>query len=204
MPERHPFRQSTATPCPVLVLGVGNILLRDEGVGVRVVQAMEGMGLPPGVELFDGATAGFDLVDALADREKVIVIDAADGDFDPGTVLRLTPDDLAPQKNQRASLHEVGLMETLTAARRLGVAPREVVIIGVKPKHAEWGLELSPEIADLIPAIIELVLAELQSKPLADGRDTSLTGVQKRIQAGGRCQGSVFPRTARPSREMQS
>jgi hydrogenase maturation protease len=174
------------TPCPVLVLGVGNILLRDEGIGVRVVQAMEGMELPPGVELFDGATAGFDLIDALADREKVIVIDAADGDFQPGTVLRLTPEDLAPQRQQRASLHEIGIMETLTAARRLGVAPKEVVIIGVKPRHTGWGLELSPEIADLIPAIIELVRAEFQSKALADGHDCPLTGTNMRIQAGGR------------------
>ena len=75
--------------CPMLVLGVGNILLRDEGIGVRVVEAMQKLDLPPEVELFDGATAGMDLLNVLADRRKVIVIDAIEGDYEPGTVLRL-------------------------------------------------------------------------------------------------------------------
>jgi hydrogenase maturation protease len=148
--------------CPTLVLGLGNILLRDEGVGVRVVQALEQAPLPPGVELLDGGTAGIDLLDALADRRKLVVIDALDGDLAPGTVLRLAPDELAPREAPGVSLHDLGLLETLVLARHLNAAPREVVIIGVKPGSVECGLELSAEIRRLVPRIVELVMAELR------------------------------------------
>ncbi|UCE60578.1 MAG: HyaD/HybD family hydrogenase maturation endopeptidase [Phycisphaerales bacterium] len=144
-----------------LVLGVGNILLRDEGVGVRVVEAMQAVEIPKGVELYDGATAGFDLLDVLADRRKVIIVDAVDGNAEPGTVFRLTPEDLMPRDGQCASLHDMGVLETLELVKRLGIAPEEVVIIGIKPKELSWGLELSPEIARVVPEVIELLLAEL-------------------------------------------
>jgi hydrogenase maturation protease len=145
---------------PVLVLGVGNILLRDEGVGVHVVQAMQGIDCPDGVELCDGGTAGLDLLDVLADRRKVIIIDAMAGEHEPGMVLRLTPGDLAPPSGPGASLHELGLLQTLAVAGQLGCAPQEVVIFGIAPQEISYGLELSPEIAALIPEVIELVLAE--------------------------------------------
>lgn len=147
---------------PILVLGLGNILLRDEGVGVRAVEAMQRLDLPRGVELFDGATAGLDLLDVLADRRKVIVIDAIEGEVDPGTVLRLGVDDLVPREGRGVSLHELGFMETLAVARRLGIAPQEVIVLGVKPKDVSWGLDLSPEIDRLVPEIVRHVVGELE------------------------------------------
>jgi hydrogenase maturation protease len=158
----EPFPSSRTVPCPVLVLGVGNILLRDEGVGVRVVQAMGQMELPPDIELFDGATAGLDLLDALAHRRKVVIIDAVEGDSEPGTVFRLSPEDLLPRQDAGVSLHEIGVLETLTVAERMGTAPHEVVVIGIKPQDVSCGLDLSPEIARRVPEIIELVMAELE------------------------------------------
>ncbi len=162
LPPRQTER-ARVEKCPVLILGVGNILMRDEGVGVRVIEAMGERPIPPGVELFDGATAGIDLLDALADRRKVIVIDAMDGHCEPGTVLRLCPEDLTPSPGQSVSLHEVGFLETLTIAGRLGAAPEEVVIYGVQPQVVECGLDLSPEISRLVPRIIELVMADVDS-----------------------------------------
>ncbi len=161
MPGEQPAKERPWR-CPTLVLGVGNILLRDEGVGVRVVQAMEKLELPSSVELLDGGTAGADLLDELADRRKVIVIDAMAGDDPPGTVVRMTPADLTPRLDRGLSLHELGLLETLTLARQAGAAPDEVVIIGVKPYSIECGLELTPETARLVPRIIEFVMAELE------------------------------------------
>ena len=161
-PQTQPCLGTRTRPCPLLVLGVGNILLRDEGIGVRVVEAMEQVELPPEVELFDGATAGLDLLDAIADRQKVIIIDAIDGNSGPGTVIRLGLDDLAARMDPQVSLHEIGLLETLAVARQLGIAPQEVVVIGVRPKDVSSGLSLSPQIAGLVPEIVKLVLAELQ------------------------------------------
>jgi hydrogenase maturation protease len=154
---------------PKLVLGLGNILLRDEGVGVRVVQALERLTLPPDVEVVDGATGGFALVDVLAHRRKVIVVDAIEAACEPGTVLRLDGDHLAPAGRTPLSLHEVGFVETLAAARQMGLAPAEVVVIGVRPEVVEWGLELSPALAAGLPRVVAAVLAELDVRTPTEG-----------------------------------
>lgn len=146
--------------CPILVLGIGNILLRDEGVGVRVIEQMQEMRLPDDVELVDGGTAGADLLDVLAERRKVIVIDAVEAEGEPGTVLRFTADDIVRPDRVGISLHELGLGEALTMTRGLGCAPEEVIVFGIKPKDVGCGLELSEEIAASVPKVIELVLAE--------------------------------------------
>jgi hydrogenase maturation protease len=151
----------------VLVLGIGNTLLRDEGVGVRVIEALCEYLLPDTIELVDGGTAGADLLDIISDRRKVIVVDAMDADLEPGSVLRLTLDDLVAGQTPAISLHEIGLLETFAMARHLGSAPQEVVIIGVKPKEIHPSDELSPELAACVPAIVKQVIAEL---PLCDHR----------------------------------
>jgi len=147
---------------PILILGIGNILLRDEGVGVRVIEQMQKMHLPEDVELVDGGTAGADLLDVLAERHKVIVIDAVQADCESGTVLRFTADDLVRPDGVGISLHELGLGEALTMTRRLGCAPKDVVVFGIKPKDLGCGLELSEEIAASVPKVVKLVLAEIE------------------------------------------
>jgi len=146
---------------PILVLGIGNILLRDEGVGVRVIEQMQKMLLPEEVELVDGGTAGADLLDVLAERQKVIVVDAVQADCDPGTVLRFTADDLVQPDRVGISLHELGLGQALTMTKQLGCAPGNVVVLGIKPKDIACGLDLSPEIASCVPEVIRLVLEEI-------------------------------------------
>ena len=149
--------------CSTLVLGIGNILLRDEGVGVRVIEQMQEVNLPDDIELADGGTGGADLLEVLAERKKVIVIDATQADCEPGTVLRFTDEDLVQPNQPFISLHELGLAESLIMARQLGCAPEDVVILGIKPKNTECGLELSEEIAASVPKVVELVLAEINN-----------------------------------------
>lgn len=146
---------------PILILGIGNILLRDEGVGVRVIERMQEIPLPDDVELIDGGTAGADLLDVLADRSKVIVIDAIQADCEPGTVLRFTADDLTKPDRVGMSLHELGLGQALTMTKQLGCEPKEVVVFGIKPRDISCGLELSEEITASLPKVVELVLAEI-------------------------------------------
>jgi hydrogenase maturation protease len=151
----------------VLILGIGNILLRDEGVGVHVVQEIEArvargeVRLSEDVEVYDGGTFGIDLVDAIANRRKVIVIDAVQADAPPATVLKFRGADLALKKTADLSLHQVGLLETLAMARQLGCEPQEVVIFGIVPKDMGSGLELSAEVAAVVPQVVKLALAEL-------------------------------------------
>jgi hydrogenase maturation protease len=145
---------------PILILGIGNILLKDEGVGVRVIEAMEKMELPGDVELCDGGTGGADLIDIIANRSKLIVIDTIDAEVEPGTILKMGAGDLAGQGKESISLHEFGLAEALFAAAQLKCSPKEVVIFGVKPFEIAYGMELTPPIASLIPRLINLALAE--------------------------------------------
>ena len=147
--------------CPILVLGIGNILLRDEGVGVRAIEQMQKMHLPDDVELVDGGTAGADLLDVLSDRLKVIVIDAVQADCEPGTVLRFSADDLVCPDGVGMSLHELGLGEALTMTKQLGCAPEDVVVFGIKPKDIRCGLELSEEVKASISKAIESVIEEI-------------------------------------------
>lgn len=148
--------------CPILVLGIGNILLRDEGVGVRVIERLQKMRLPDNVELVDGGTAGADLMDVLAERKKVIVIDAVQADCEPGTVLRFSADVLTSNDRPGVSLHEMGLSEALNMTKKLGCAPENVVVFGIKPADISCGLELTEQISASIPRVVELVLEEIR------------------------------------------
>lgn len=141
---------------------MGNILLSDEGVGVHVVEAMKDRNLPENVELLDGGTASAGLLNSLVYRDKVVIVDAVKGGNEPGTLYRFTRDDVALQSQKLVSLHQVSLLETLAMADLLGCMPHQVVIIGIEPQKVDWGMELSPEVADVVPRVIELVLSECQ------------------------------------------
>ncbi len=145
----------------ILVLGIGNMLMRDDGIGVHVVNALRPHEPLPGADLMDGGTSGVDLVDEIADRPKVIVIDAMDGGGAPGTVYRITPADLMIGREQLLSLHEYGFLSTMETARQLGCPPRDVVIFGVQPESIELDLEMSPAVAAAVPKVVALVLKEL-------------------------------------------
>jgi len=149
---------------PRLILGVGNLLLRDEGVGVHVISALRDRELPDDVELWDGGTASFDLLDTLAGRRQVIIIDAIRTGSEPGTIFRFTPEDISASREQVTSLHQVGLLETLNLAEHLlDSAPEEVIILGIEPKEIDWGLELSAEVEAAVLKVIELVIEELDA-----------------------------------------
>ena len=143
----------------VLILGIGNLFLSDEGVGVHAIRCLSELDLPPGVEVLDGGTSGADLVDHLEGRTKVVVIDAASGGGPPGTVYRCEARELIEQEGA-LSLHEFGLADSLHMAERLGCAPQRVVVLGVQPATMEPGLELSPDVSAVLPGILKLALAE--------------------------------------------
>jgi hydrogenase maturation protease len=154
------------TYTPILILGVGNILLSDEGVGVRVVEALQQMRLPENVEVLDGGTASMALLDSLSHRDRVIVVDAVKGHQEPGTIYRFTPADISVQREIITSLHQIDLLDALAQVEFLGCAPRDVVLYGIEPKDIALGLELTPEVETVIPRVIELVLSELRTSAL--------------------------------------
>ena len=143
----------------ILIVGIGNLLCCDEGIGVHVIQEMKHMKLPDHIELLDIGTSTMDLIGYLEGVKKLIVIDAMKAGGVPGTIYQCTPDDLLPEEEGPISLHEIGLLETLNMAKKMGMEIH-TVIIGVEPKIFEWGMELSEEVENKIPAIIEAVLKE--------------------------------------------
>lgn len=147
----------------ILVLGVGNILLRDEGVGVRVIEHLQKMPLPDDVELFDGGTAGADLIEVLSDRNVVIIVDAADFEAPAGTILRMTQEDWLPQRNTALSLHDLDIPQTLAMTKILGCAPEKVICLGIVPETIEPGMTLSHKLDALVPVIADRVLDEIRA-----------------------------------------
>jgi hydrogenase maturation protease len=148
----------------VLILGLGNPLLGDEGIGVRVVEELKGRELPDGVAVIEGGTAGLGLIGLMEGYQQVIIVDAADMGYPPGRVVRFTPSE-AQFKTAEAplSLHQIGLGEVLALAKALEVAPAELVIIGIQPSQMEGGAGLSPEVERAIPQIIRIILDELDA-----------------------------------------
>lgn len=149
---------------PVLVLGVGNILLRDEGFGIHVVRKMMEMDLPANVEVIDGATGGFDLVDFVEGREKVVFVDVVQTDQKPGTLYRFAGEDLEDRPKSGLSLHEIDVSDLLKLIDMLGLARPEIIVIGIEPKDmATATMDLSPELEAQIPRVIDLVMKEIGS-----------------------------------------
>ncbi len=155
----------TPTPCnqkKIMVLGVGNLLLSDEGVGVHVVRELMGMALPAGVEVVDGGVQGLGLMGTVLGADCLIVIDAVRGGGPPGSIYRFDVEDLTKSPHlYKMSVHEVGILDVLDVSRLVGQTPNTTVI-GIEPKSMEMGMELSPEIQAKVPRVIELILDELK------------------------------------------
>jgi hydrogenase maturation protease len=147
---------------PILILGIGNILLKDEGIGVHVVNILKDMPLPVDVEVMDGGTMGIDLLFYIEGRKKVIVVDTVKAGEPPGTMYRFTDKDLSFKKDFLRTAHGIDFSDVVKTAQRLGTKPEEIVFIGIEPADMNEGLELSALIAQRIPPIIELVMKELK------------------------------------------
>jgi hydrogenase maturation protease len=148
---------------PILILGIGNILLRDEGIGVHVANKLKDMSLPPEVEVMDGGTMGIDLLFYIEGRKKVIVVDTVKAGESPGTMFRFTDKELALKKDFLRTAHGIDFSDVVRTAGQLGTKPDEIVFIGIEPEDMEEGLELSPLIQKRIPNLIELVMKELDA-----------------------------------------
>jgi hydrogenase maturation protease len=145
----------------VVILGVGNLILKDEGVGIHIIKEMKNKKLPVGVTVLDAGTATLDLLSVICESEKIIVVDALKSSGEPGTVYRCLPEELVDTDKESLSLHEVGLLDVLLMSRQLG-GHAYVVIIGVEPKKIEYGLELTPKVKAAVPRVIQAVFEELE------------------------------------------
>jgi hydrogenase maturation protease len=159
-------RAGEAGPAGVLVVGIGNELLRDEGLGIHVARALAAASgaLPDSVEVIEGGLALLDLAPEMARRERVILVDAVRAGGVPGTVYRIDLEDgfgADLPTEASLSLHQWGLADTLRAIALMGLLPRHLTVIGAEPAVVEPGLDLSPAVAGAALRMVAQLLAEL-------------------------------------------
>lgn len=146
-----------------LVLGVGNILLSDEGLGVRAVEELKKKyRFSNDVELMDGGTLGIDLLYFMEGFERLLLVDAVLGGCAPGTLYRFEGDEVKAYFRKKVSAHELGIQEVLALAQMLGKDPKEVVLVGMEPESLDISLELSQTIRSKFNQLIFAVLKELE------------------------------------------
>jgi len=154
---------------PPLVIGIGNILLRDEGVGVRVVTALADeaadgqLDVPPGTRFVDGGTLGLELLPMIEGAASLILVDAVNLRRPAGSVAVLRGNTIEGTLAGHVSPHQVGIADLVAAARLLGVLPEAVSLVGIQPAELDIGLELTPAVASALRSAMALVCAELRS-----------------------------------------
>ncbi|MDA8442123.1 MAG: HyaD/HybD family hydrogenase maturation endopeptidase [Peptococcaceae bacterium] len=146
----------------IMVLGVGNVLMQDEGAGIHFLRELEKRDLPEDTELLEGGTAGMELLYLIEGVDHLVIVDSIEAGAEPGAIFKFKPDDISvmpPEYN--VSLHQIGLLEVLKMGQILDKLPLTVTIFGIQPKIVDWGMELSPELKTKMPKLVQLVTDEL-------------------------------------------
>jgi hydrogenase maturation protease len=156
--------ESTTTAPAITVLGIGNILLTDEGFGVRVVEKLSReYEFPENVSLVDGGVLGINLLGVLADTQHLIVVDAVKNKQPPGSLYRLEKNELPERILLKNSLHQTDFLETLTLCQAIDKVPETTVVLGVEPKDIlTLSVEMTPTVEARVDDMMDLVLRELE------------------------------------------
>jgi hydrogenase maturation protease len=151
----------------ILVMGIGNLLLQDEGAGVRAVEEFERrFETPECVELLDGGTSGIELLRYIQGRDVLILIDVVKNGDPCGTLTRFEGKDVPALFQKKISPHQLGISDLLATSRLTDTMPEKVVLFGIEPKSIDTGLELTAEVAGNLFALTELVADELRAQGL--------------------------------------
>jgi hydrogenase maturation protease len=154
--------EDNISPRKIIILGIGNLLLSDEGIGVHVANELLKMDLPPEVSVVEGGTDGFRLLNIITEADRLIVIDAVRGGEEPGSIYRFDINEIrSVPTGFKTSVHQIGILEVINLSELIGKTP-QATVIGVEPKSLEMSMELSPEVKAKVPRVIELVLNELK------------------------------------------
>ena len=151
-------------PSKVVVLGLGNILHSDDGVGPQAIGRLrQDPRVLSDVSLIDGGTLGLELLTYVWDCSYLLVLDAVDVGQPPGTLVRMSSEELQTLPG-KGSVHQLGVADLLVALRVLAQQTPEVVLLGVQPASTEWGTELAPAVAAALPALADAAIAEVRGR----------------------------------------
>ncbi len=159
----QPPAPATTQQHRVVVLGLGNLIRCDDGVGIHAIQRLLSDKLAPaGVEVMDGGTLGLQLLPAIEDATHVLVLDAVNTGAAPGTIVRYSMSELEPLPGN-PSVHQIGFADMLEGLRWMNkFFNKAIVLLGVQPEQTGWGENLSPTVEAALPALIQATLEELQ------------------------------------------
>ena len=146
---------------PNIMVGIGNLLKRDDGVGVIVAQQMSQLDLPDDVEVIDAGTAGTELAGLIERRRLVVVIDAIDAGEPPGSIFRLDPESVQPASRAGLSVHDLHFLHALDETRLLGSSPQRVVIFAVQVADKSTGIGLSEPVGRAAERVMALAAEQL-------------------------------------------
>jgi hydrogenase maturation protease len=148
-------------PIPLLIVGLGNVLLGDDGLGVDAVERLKKeFDLPDDVRVMDGGTLGLALLPLLQSARRVILVDAVAADAEPGSLVRIEGDEVAHAAAHRLSPHQVGVADLLDGLRLLGGLPEEIVLLGLVPETIDLSVDRTERIEQRLPSLTEAVAIE--------------------------------------------
>jgi hydrogenase maturation protease len=147
----------------ITVLGIGNILMGDEGVGVHAVRALrENYSFPEQIGLIDGGSMGLDLLPFLEKTTKLLIIDAISSGTPAGTIQVYEGEVIPAILSRKTSAHEIGVKDLLFALKFMDKAPEEICLVGVEPENLDILLALSEKVKEVFPALISAVIVRLE------------------------------------------
>ena len=154
------------TQIDTLVIGIGNNLLTDDGAGIHVIDRLNETELPGHVELVDGGTLGFALLEKVESARRLIVVDAAQLDAEPGTVQAFIDEEMDVYLStcRRSSVHEVNLMDVISAAKFRGLMPERYALVGIQPASVDWGSHPTEVVARGVTEATRIILDMLEEE----------------------------------------
>ena len=157
------YLDSQVSSADVTVLGIGNLLMGDEGVGVHLVQTLEeSYTFSPAINLIDGGTTGLDLIPYFEDCKKMIIVDAVDFQKEPGHIGTLYNEEIHYRFNTKLSLHHAGLADVLSVIKLTDIPSPDMMLIGVQPQIVEMGIKLSDVISNEMEQLLNKVIEKLE------------------------------------------
>ncbi len=147
-----------------IVLGLGNPLMGDEGIGIKLIEMLQSAsGDFPEADFVDAGTGGMSLLHLISGRRKAVIIDCCIMGTEPGTIKQFTPDQVKTVKQlTHLSLHEVDIIKVIDLARQLGECPEEIIFFGIEPEIVNQQMELSDILTDRLAQYIETIKAPLR------------------------------------------
>jgi hydrogenase maturation protease len=145
-----------------VVIGVGNTILSDDGVGVHAARLLQDDSrLPAGVTILDGGTLGLELIPYASDASRLLLLDALNSREAPGTLIRMTARDLLDTSGGW-SVHQLGVADLIAALALVSTRHQDIVVLGVQPANTDWGTSLSPHVETALIGLVDAALAQLQ------------------------------------------